>query len=544
MSAIVNFFKNLGNSVKDWFINFFKNSKKQSWRRSAWAIALTVMVVVAIVAVNVLFTALATRFPLMADITAQQITSLTDENIDFIRGIDKEVVITVCAADAESYSVYVDYYAQNGGYSSIFYDSTGQYYTQTPALIERYSQYNSEYITVKFVDPSSVDFYEVKERQPDINFMYGDILVECKHTDENGKEYLRSHLLSSADIYELAEAGSNGYYSYYTVSGNRIESQLTTAINRVIKGEADVIGYLTGVCDPSGILMYKTVLADNNYDMVEVKSLVLGDGIPAEVDTLVICDPSKDFSAEEIAVLEALYSNGGEFGKNIMFFPDPSVGRLNNLYDFMEDHDIVMGSGTLYETDTEYQIPGNETLISLHMVEGMFTENHKGTGVMLCDQMIPIKVEANGESVHELIATTDTCVVRPYGSPEEWKPSSGDAKGSHTAAALSCDIKYDNVDDEFHYTMSSVVAFASSDFLTNQFVSLSGVDNSTMIVSIFNSIHVRDKDEITFFNKTVTTETFIPKTSTAKTFNIIFVWVIPVLLVATSIIVFIRRKSL
>ena len=541
MNGIVKFFKNLGAAVKNGFNTFLQNTKKQSWRRSAVAVALTVAVVVAIVAVNVLFTALSARFPLMADITAQQITSLTDENIDFIRGIEKDVTITVCAADAETYALYIDYYAQNGNYGTVFYDASGAYYTQTPALIERYAQYNSDHITVKFVDPTSVDFYEVKDRQPDMNFIYGDVLVECKHVDENGKEYLRSHLISSADVYELAEAGNNGYYTVYTVSGNKIESQLTTAINRVVKGESDVIGYLSGVCDPKGLMMYKTILADNNYDMVEVENLVIGGGIPADVDTLIICKPSKDFSAEEIAALESFYNNGGEFGKNIMFFPDPSVGRLNNLYDFMEDHDISIGTGTLYETDAEKQVPGAETLISLEKVDGMFTESFKPTGIMLSDQMLPIKVEANGESVHELIKTTDTCVVRPYGSPEEWKPSSADTKASYTAAALTCDIKYD---DEYRYTMSSVIAFASSDFLTNQYVSLSGVDNAAMFLSLLNSIHERDKDEVTFLNKTVTTETFIPDTATTKAFNTIFVWVVPVLLVVTSIIVFIRRKSL
>ncbi len=521
---------------------FFKNGgSAMAWRKGSYATILTVAVALALVAANVLVTALAARFPLKTDITAQQTNSLSKENVEFIRNIENDINITVCAADAETYASYVAYYAQNGVYDGVqIIDETGRYFSQTPKLLAEYQQYNSKHIKVVYVDPSSVDFYEIAERHSDLSFNYGDILVECTHRDENGKEETRRNLITASDVYEKTSSGDYGIY--YTVTGNMLETKLTTAINRVLLKKTDVIGYISLGCDPAGLLSIKSQLADNNFDLVEIKSLALDDSALSTIDTLVISAPTTDYTAEDIAKLNAFLSNDGKLGKNIIFFPDPSVGRLDNLYNFLEDHGIQMGTGTLYETDENYQVPNRPTLMQLIDAKGRFTENFvAGQRYLVSDKMVPIKIEANGENYHSLFNTTTTTVVRPYGSSSDWKPTAADVKGQYSGAALSCQLVYD---DNHDYVLSNLVAFASPDFLTNDLMDTGIVANVDMFIHLMVQIHEREQDSITFLTKTVKTETFIPMEATANAMRIIFLWVLPVVLVVVAVVVFIRRKSL
>ena len=199
-----------------------------------------------------------------------------------------------------------------------------------------------------------------------------------------------------------------------------------------------------------------------------------------------------------------------------------------------------MGTGTVYETDDNRHI--DHTLIQLNKVDGMFTENFSvGNRLLMSDKMMPLTIEANGENYHELLSTSNTCVVRPYGSAADWAPTSQDVKQKYSAAVLSCQLIYDENHD---YTLSNFVAFASSDFLTNEYAANSNVANVDMFVSLLVSLHERDQDNITFLTKTVKTETFIPFDATTNAVRIIFMIVIPVVLLAGAVVVFIRRKSL
>lgn len=500
-----------------------------AFKRGAYATVLTVVVAIAIVALNILVTALSARFPLKTDITAEKVYSLSQENIDYIRDIDKEINITVCVESEDMYSTYMSYY-------SGVTDSTGKYFAQTPQLLQNYVQYNSEHITVEYLDPASPDFYSVTDRHPESDFTYGDILVECVHEGEN----VRYSIIGATDIYELTDESGYAQYGYgsYTVSGNKLESALTTAINRVLMEKTEIIGYITQNCDTAGILSVESNLNDNNYDLQAIESLALIDAIPGEMSTLVIDGPKADFSASDLEKIDTFLDNDGKLGKNLIVLPDPSVGRLNNLYDFLEDRGIMLGTGTVYETDDSRHI--EHTMMWLNLVDNDFNAG-LGDAFLLCDNMAPLTIEADGEAYHELISTSATCVVRPFGSASDWAPSSTDVQGSYSAAVLSCELVYD---DDYNASLSNIVTFASTDFLTNQYAQQGVASNVNVFVNLLNNLHQRDKDSITFVTKTVTSETFVPVTSTAKVLQIVFIGVVPVVLIAVSIVVFIRRKSL
>ncbi|MBR2040624.1 MAG: hypothetical protein IJ948_04520, partial [Clostridia bacterium] len=80
-------------------------------KKGGYSIALTAIVLAAIIVFNVLVTALSNRFVLEFDMTAQKENSISEENIEYIKSIDKDVDIIVCATE-DNYSSYVGSFAE------------------------------------------------------------------------------------------------------------------------------------------------------------------------------------------------------------------------------------------------------------------------------------------------------------------------------------------------------------------------------------------------------------------------------------------------
>ena len=111
----------------------FKN--KAVFKRGGYAVMITAVVLIGIIVFNILLSALSNRFMLVYDMTADKVNSISEDNIKFIKDIDKEVKVTVCAKE-EEYSNYMNYYAQEYNVS----DNSGaysDYYEQTVSLIEK-----------------------------------------------------------------------------------------------------------------------------------------------------------------------------------------------------------------------------------------------------------------------------------------------------------------------------------------------------------------------------------------------------------------------
>ena len=77
-------------------MNVFQSKK---FRHGSVSLALTVVVVAAVILVNAIFTALANKFLWYIDMTTEQVFTLTDNAKDILDGMDtdKEVLITMCA---------------------------------------------------------------------------------------------------------------------------------------------------------------------------------------------------------------------------------------------------------------------------------------------------------------------------------------------------------------------------------------------------------------------------------------------------------------
>ena len=153
-----------------------KKLKRQNiWKQSSYAVGITVIVIVGAIVLNVLATALAQRFPLDLDLTADKTFTVSEKNVKYLQDIKQPVTITLCSSEDDYTSTglaaqYMQYYYGTE-------DPTGKYLSQTLALLQEYPKYNSN-ITLEFADPQLPSFTDLQQRFPNQQIGFGDLLVE------------------------------------------------------------------------------------------------------------------------------------------------------------------------------------------------------------------------------------------------------------------------------------------------------------------------------------------------------------------------------
>ena len=183
------------------------SSKK--FRHGSMAILFTVVFAVALVLLNIVATALSERFPLTIDLTANQDYTITlaEQHEVFVRAIDNDINVIVCAGSDDIDSGMYATYLQN------FYlleDSTVgyRYFNQMKVFLNDFHKINS-HITVTWKNPmSSSDFASLSQKYSAENIQYGDIIVESSFENAEGDTIERYRVIKATDLFDQQDRKS------------------------------------------------------------------------------------------------------------------------------------------------------------------------------------------------------------------------------------------------------------------------------------------------------------------------------------------------
>ena len=164
------------------------------FKRGGYSIAITAAVLAGVIIVNVLLTALSNRFVLEFDMSSDKINSISEENVEYIKNLDSEVNVIMCAKADEYTGSYMSYYAQQYGITE---DYT-EYYKQTISLMDKYNNYNNK-IKITYMDTQDSSFSEITAKYTNETLNYGDIIVTA---NTNGNE--RYKIVGFKDIYSIS----------------------------------------------------------------------------------------------------------------------------------------------------------------------------------------------------------------------------------------------------------------------------------------------------------------------------------------------------
>jgi len=209
-------------------------------------------------------------------------------------------------------------------------------------------------VEVDYVDPYLNPTLVQAYAQRGIHVEVSDLIVSCGE---------RAKQLKLTDLYELSQDGTQ-------VVRLPAEQQITSAIDYVTREDRALALFTDGHGEaPTASLMelFETNHYRTSYSAISVL------GIDENTQILVICAPRRDFTGEEIAMLEDYLNRGG----SVMVFLEPGAQSLERLCAFMEDRGIAASPGVvrerkLYVSASELNVAASYVS---HPINTFFTDN-------------------------------------------------------------------------------------------------------------------------------------------------------------------------
>lgn len=535
MSGIGGFFKKIASLFKS-----DKIKNESLFKRGGYSLAITAIVLVGLIAFNWLVGVLGDRFHLEFDMTTNQKNSISEENIEYIKGVENEVDITIIGSE-ENFADYVAYYAQNYYNVTINSNSDYEYFEQTKTLISKYGEYNDK-LNIKYIDPQSTEYTAITSSYPSYTFVYGDMIVESNVGSDK-----RTKILTFKDIYATSEDSTYAsYYGYstYTLAANKLESALTGAIAYVTSTDTKKVAVLSGHSTNPYTSAYKELLTSNNYDMTEISNSIISE-ISSDYDAIIISAPTIDFIGSELDVISEFLDNGGKLGKGLIFFADAASPYLPNLYAFLEQWGISVGEGVIYETYSSNHIADQPSAMGTYPAEIEGDDITTNLTYAITDFNVPMNVcetATTTRTATALMQTLETAVVAPVGFASDWADYTDEDMKMFDTVIQSVESDRDS---DNNLLTSYVMAFSSVEYVQSTWASYSDLCNQDIVMAATDrAAHVGDTS-ITFTSKVIENESFASSVTagSSKVINIVFMFVIPIAIVVIGIVVFVRRRN-
>ena len=315
---------------------------RKKLRYGSIATAITCVVVAIVVVVNLLVSGLMKKYPVKLDLTENGVYEISQESIDFLNTLDKEVNFTVLMPESS-------------------FQTSGASMKMVSEVLERYTQYTDK-IHLSYVDPSSnPDVVNSYQEYYSGTLQTGDIVV----SDAKDPSKLRV-----VNINSLFTIDQQKYYYYYNtgvgsaddyITGFSGEQNLTSALMYVTDADPMKVGIIaTGNSEPLynveyhdfSMMALSNALTKNGYD-VETLDLYTDQLDPAVYDVLILPAPVNDVTDSAIEKLSAFLHNDGSYDRHLIYFADVTQSATPNLEEFLESWGIQVGNSSLVESDTD-----------------------------------------------------------------------------------------------------------------------------------------------------------------------------------------------
>ena len=479
-----------------------KRFSTRAFKRGGLAIALTAIIIVFAVLLNVLVDKLSSRFPILSyDFTATGAYELSQNSIDLLTHIDKDIQITVLLEEEEFIS------CDNDGY-----------FRQANEIMKQYTQYCDK-IKLKYVD--IVSNPAIANNYPDDELAQTDVIVSC------GDKY---KILTVEDLFNI----NVDYYTYSSyITSSKAEETITSALLNVVSDESVKVSVVTDFSTKSYYEYFINLLKKNNYDVEEIS--LLTDDIDAETGIVVLLPPSKDYGSSAIEKLSEFLVNSGEYGKTVVYVPNITTVETPNLDDFCEEWGVKVGDGLAFEGDTTRLI--GSTYMDLVLAEyddESYTADLKYPDVpVISVYSRPIEI-VDSSITTTLLKYSDKSGIQPSTADENWSMKDAMLGNETPVATLSTKSSSSN--------SSNLLVIGSAESLSETILS-SPYNNSDYYLKLLYKLSGRDDIAVSIEAKSLSGSEMTVTTSQANAYGIFFMILLPVIIIVTGIIIWARRRN-
>ncbi len=517
-----------------------KSSSAGAKRRLRYRTAFIATIAVAAVAVillNVLVGVLADRFPLNLDITASKSFTLNEQSINVAQSVDKPIELVIFT-DEDTFE------NPDTGISEL--DTTLREFNNA---LKQYNNYSEGKITYSFLNPSQDPTKFAAYSKYDVTT--GDMLFLCGERFKVRTVYDNSY---DNDLYTIdtSSYSSTGEYSFES----KAEQLLASTIYSLSIGEDHIVQVLTGhEEEESTIAGLKDLYERNGYTFEE--HLITGSAeFNKDAETMLIAAPETDYSAEEIKRVRDWVYNNGNYGRQLMVFVSP-LAKCPNLYEFLEvEYGITVTDELMLETDYN-RIQGYSTIQMMADVpESNYTENAYGEATVYTPYVrrltttLPAELDTVGAYGIPLLEYPESVKLAKLDDLNDENVKE-DEDRSYAASkddypligGILCSIDEYNNDTgkavDGRVFVSGCSGMAYSNYLNN-----ASLKNEEFLLDTLNTM-TGVESAITISGKTLETEYVTFSSGVQSALGIgVFTIGLPVIVLAISLVVFIRRKRL
>lgn len=532
-----------------------KHFNKKKLKYGSVATVITVVFIAVIVFINLIAGILTERNGLKLDLTPEKYYDISQQTIDYVKSIDKDVEIAVF--DNESY----------------YHSDT--YYKMVLETLNKFVQY-SDHITYNFYDttkdPDAVNKFTANYNG---SISMGNIVVAAGD---------RVKVLSVAQ--ELFAYTTNSYYGTSSLSGYKGEQELLSALMNVTDANpktAAVIEKYNSEAIYSAEAAYaiaslKQLMIKNGYDIVSVD--IISDEIsPDDYDLVVLPAPVNDITDDGITKLENYLYNNGDLDTNMIYLADTTQRKTPKIDEFLEIWGIEVGGNQVIESDNSkiqqlnvvrntmgrYQ-DAKAPIVSVSdetYSEGL--SNTKLPIVAPATRNINLLFDANVDrTTTALLSSSESSILYPLNlsetesiqldlddkssesekttesnePTEEFDPESAE-RSSNTVMALAVKT---NTDAQKVTHTNNLLVIGGASMLDPVITSSSTFNNAEFIINSINKICGKENTVI-IAEKNLGSETIDITVSQVSAIRSFVIYVIPIIVVVCGIIVFIRRRN-
>lgn len=534
-----------------------KPFNKKKLKYGSVAVVITVVFIAVVVFVNLIAEILTDKKNLKLDLTAQKYYEVSQDTIDYIKDVKKDVVIDV---------MYQKENFEKSSYMKMVLETLNKY------------QQNSDHIEVEFHDIVSEP--DVINKYSDVysgTIQQGSIVVACGD---------RVKVISSID--DLFTIDTSSYYQTgsSTITGYKGEQELTSAVMSVTDANPKKAAFITGYNGSSIYHSYNSNAVNSLYNLMnkngyEISQIdILNDDLsPDDYDIVVLPAPVNDLTTDCISKLDDFLYNGGKLDRNMIYIADIFQYKTPNIDDFLEIWGIEVGDSVVYESNADKNqkvtiSTGSAEAPIVSSVDDDFTlglSNTKLPIVAPVSRNINLLFDANVDrTTDSLLQTSDTAYLYPLNMKSvdeakaeaaEQEQAASDAENSTEATEEETEAttKFDTETAEKATQNVMVLAkktnTENNETHTNNLLVIGGMslvdpnltssatyNNAEFVVNAINQICGKENG-IIIAEKSLTQTTIDITAAQITTIRRIIEYVIPLIVIAAGIFVYVWRKN-
>ena len=466
--------------------------RSRAFRAGGYSLAAAAIVIAIAVALNLMVGVLPASWT-KVDLTDTGLYSLSSQTEQLVAGLEEDVTV---------------YWIVQGGSQ----DSTME------QLLERYKSL-SKHLDVVEKDP--VVYPSFAQQYTDATLYNNSLIVVCGD---------RSRYISYYDIYVT------DYSSYYTNGTTSTqfagESELTSAIDYVTNEDLPTVYTLTGHGE-SDLPSELSEGAEDENLLLEELSLVNGEDVPEDADAIILYSPQRDISSDEKDALLTYLQGGGK----LLLVTDYTDTDMPNLAELMEYYGTALMDGIVLEGDSDHHMRGynyyllpdiNSHDITQPLMDGYYILMPVAQGITVSDEL------RDGLTVTQLLTTSDSA----YAKADGYNITTFDKEEGDTDGPFALGVA---ITEEVEGGQTGIVWLTTSYmFDSDNNMRVAGANNDLFLNALDwmcqreSAISIRAKD--------LSTEYLTVPSSTASTWSVILVAVVPLAFLACGAVVTIRRR--